>query len=121
MRSRLELMNHKFLSVKYKRPISQSVSSLAIATLEPDVYSGPNCDEHRPRWIASYPKHGDEELSGDVVLDATLYPPGTQVIIQSPVCPKCHEIYENCNLEPEIKHLRTCDFDWKLWVEEQYS
>jgi len=85
--------------------------------MEPDIYTGPNCDEHRPRWITSAEKEGDGELTGDIVLDPSLFPPGTRVIIEIPVCPKCGEDYELCNSEID----RDCDFDWKQWVESEYS
>ena len=85
---------------------------------EPDVYDGPNCDQHRPRWMTSYIKEGDDEIEGDVILVAKDFPPGTQIIIQEPICPKCGEIYENCIVRNAND---PCDFDWKEWTEEMYS
>lgn len=58
---------------------------------EPDCYSGPDCGGHRPRWMTSYPKEGDEE-DGEVLkleIDAKSMPPGSRVIIEVPCCPKC--------------------------------
>lgn len=85
---------------------------------EPDVYDGPNFDQHRPRWITSYPKEGDDEIEGNVILAAEDFPPGTRIIIQEPICPKCGEIYENCMVRGGDN---PCDFDWKQWVDETYS
>ena len=46
---------------------------------EPDVYDGPTCNKHRPRWITSYPKEGDEEdgMILKLEIDARSMPPGT--------------------------------------------
>jgi len=85
---------------------------------EPDVYSGPAFDQHRPRWITSFPKEGDEEVEGDVTFAAKDFPPGTRIIIQEPLCPKCRETYENCMVR---NGSDSCDFDWKQWVDEMYS
>jgi len=91
------------------------------ARMEPDIYDGPNCDEIKPRWIVGFPKEGDTDMGKVLEFDAEHFPPGARVIVESPVCPKCGEIYENCNLEPGLETSRTCDFDWGKWVEEQYS
>ncbi len=89
------------------------------ARMEPDVYDGPNLDRHRPRWIISIPKQGDEDMGEKLILNAENFPPGTQVIIQEPLCPKCEEVYENC-MDRGGGDL-ACDFDWKKWAEGQYS
>lgn len=88
------------------------------ARMEPDVYDGPECDQHRPRWIVAIEKEDDEDMGETLELEAKRYPPGTQVIIQEPLCPKCGEIYENCMVRSGDN---PCDFDWKQWADEQYS
>ena len=90
------------------------------ARMEPDVYDGPECDQHRPRWIVSVPKEGDEDIGDVLELSAKTFPPGTRVIIEEPICPKCGEIYENCMVRG-YGYDNECDFDWKNWAEEQYS
>lgn len=85
------------------------------ARMEPDVYSGKNCDKHKPRWIVGIEKEGDQDMGNWLELSAKNFPSGTQIIIKQPVCPKCEEIAENCISFGE------CDFDWKKWTEEQYS
>ena len=32
------------------------------ARQEPDVYSGPSCNQHRARWVTSVIKEGDYEI-----------------------------------------------------------
>ena len=54
---------------------------------EPYCYDGDSCDKHRPRWMTSYPKEGDEE-DGEVLrleIPATSMPPGSRVTIEVPV------------------------------------
>jgi len=85
---------------------------------EPDVYDGEKFDQHRPRWIVGMPKEGDEDIGNTIIIKAEDYPPGTEVIIKEPLCPKCRDIYENCM----ARHCNApCDFDWKNWTEEMYS
>jgi hypothetical protein len=106
---------------------------------EPDCYDGKECNGHRPRWMTSYPKEGDEE-DGETLkleMDARLWPPGTRVTIEVPACPKCGEpsdfaaktrlrkdsegVYQSV----EIRHRKwpncRCGFSWRKWVEENFS
>ena len=56
----------------------------------------------------------DEEIQaieGNIEFDAKAFPPGTRVFIEVPLCP-------TCNMEPE---LCECDFDWKAWVNYEFS
>jgi len=90
------------------------------ARMEPDIYDGPNADQHRPRWIVGVPKEGDEEIDGPLKMEASHFPPGTQVVIKEPLCPKCGERYVNCMVrgyEPE----RECDFDWHEWADKKFA
>ena len=90
------------------------------ARMEPDVYDGPNFNQHRPRWIIGIEKEGDCDVGGTLEIQAKNHPPGTQVVIIEPLCPKCGEVYENCMVRG-YGHSSECDFDWKRWAEEQYS
>jgi hypothetical protein len=82
------------------------------AELQVDVYDGPNCDQHRKYWNAyTDGDMQDDNFEGDLVLSLKNYPHGTKVTISIPECPKCYETTDTCN----------CGFDWKNWVEEQYS
>lgn len=87
--------------------------------MTPDVYAGENMDEHEPAWNGyAVGDMGDETFKEPIVFEAEDYPPGTRVIVESPICPKCHEVYENCMARGGSF---PCDFDWRNWVEEQYS
>jgi len=92
---------------------------------EPDCYDGNNCNQLRPRWMTSYPKHGDEEY-GEVLkleIDAYQVPPGTRVIIEVPVCPKCGDPADMNEPRRRQRKWPNCDcgFSWSKWTEEQYS
>ena len=93
---------------------------------EPDIYAGETCDKHRPRWMTSYPKEGDEEDGETLKLEmpAGQWPPGTRVTIEIPCCPKCgdpsdikgfdgtkRKKWPNCH----------CGFSWRKWVEERFG
>jgi hypothetical protein len=92
---------------------------------EPDVYSGKTCDKQRPRWMTSYPKHGDEE-HGEILelkIDAWKCPPGTRITIEMPICPKCGdpaEIVQPNRRQRKWPNCR-CGFSWSKWVEEEFS
>ena len=82
------------------------------ATMKPDVYGGENCDEHTPGWTAHFDGDMDSENGLPCLeLAAKTFPPGTQVIVQMPVCPACDEIQEICD----------CGFDWKEWADNEYG
>lgn len=86
------------------------------AEMSPDVYDGPNCDEHSPRWetYCEGDKGGSEFLFGDIILDPATFPPGTKIEISVPLCPKCET-------EEEMHDNNICDFNWRQWTEEKYS
>lgn len=92
------------------------------ATMSPDVYDGPNCDQHLPQWIGS--AEGDMDGDGPVGVDGALslsahtFPPGTVVTVQEPRCPECDEIPspgQSGNWECG------CAFDWHEWASEEFS
>lgn len=92
---------------------------------EPDCYDGKKCDKQRPRWMTSYPKHGDEEDGETLKIEipAGSVPPGTRVIIQVPICPKCGDPADMN--EPRRKQRRwprcQCGFSWAKWADGQFS
>lgn len=93
---------------------------------EPDCYDGKTCDRHRPRWMTSYPKEGDEE-DGEVLkleIDAKTMPPGSRVTIEVPCCPNCGEpadmFHDSLEKVKEWPACR-CGFSWKNWVEDNFS
>jgi hypothetical protein len=82
------------------------------AEMKPDIYGGESCEEHVPRWDAYF--DGDKQGTCDVhplTLDPKNFPAGTKVVISTPMCPRCYETQETCH----------CGFDWKNWVENEYS
>lgn len=88
----------------------------------PDVYGGPACDQHLPRWVGS--AEGDRDGPGpigeELVFDAKVFPPGTLVKVFEPVCPHCHEVPV---LMPELSSgwKCGCDFNWKDWADDRFS
>lgn len=89
------------------------------AVMEPDVYGGTNMDEHYPQWVVNYPKAGKEPIGNVLELDARVHPPGTQVVVKEPVCPKCGDIYSNCMVRGYGQ--KECDFDWHKWADNQFA
>lgn len=90
----------------------------------PDVYDGPECNQHRPRWIgaAEGDKDGDGPIGETLELAAKTFPPGTKVSVSEPVCPRCHEVPALMNLPGQSGQWECgCDFDWKNWAEEEFS
>ena len=92
---------------------------------KPDCYDGATCDKLRPRWMTSYPKHGNEE-DGEVLrieMHARDYPPGTRVIIEVPVCPKCGDPGDFVQPKTRRRKWPRCDcgFSWAKWAVEQFS
>src|ERR1051326_4893977 len=95
---------------------------------EPDCYDGETLDKHRPRWMTSYPKEGDEE-DGEILkleIDARTMPPGSRVTIEVPCCPKCGEPADMfCDPRPGTKRRLwpncPCGFSWRKWVEQNFS
>jgi transcription elongation factor Elf1 len=87
--------------------------------MEPDIYAGEDMKQHKPRWVVSIPKEGDEYIYDKISFDPDNNIPGTLIIVKEPLCPKCGESHENCNIRNE--HHHSCDFDWNEWVEHRYS
>jgi hypothetical protein len=86
------------------------------AELKVDCYAGKTCDQHKPEWHG----HFDGDMDGGkigkrITLDVSQFRPGTRVLIQEPVCPRCDATREMCELD------KGCDFNWRAWDEEQYA
>jgi hypothetical protein len=95
---------------------------------EPHCYDGETCDQHRPRWMTSYPKEGDEEDGETLKLEipATSMPPGSRVTIEVPCCPSCGDPADmNVGTGETPSHREwpacRCGFSWKNWVEENFA
>lgn len=92
----------------------------------PDCYDGKTCDQLRPRWMTSYPKHGKEEDGETLKLEmiAQQYPPGTRVTIEVPCCPVCGDPAD-MNVDDGTLHREwpkcDCGFSWKKWVRDNFS
>lgn len=100
------------MSIKYRE--------IMRAEQSPDVYDGPNCDQHRARWVGSAEgdMDGDGEISDTIALSAATFPPGTRVAISVPLCPDCGESADVANDQTEKCE---CGFDWKAWANDRYS
>lgn len=91
------------------------------AEQKPDVYSGPNCDEHRPDWYggALGDKGGSEGGMDVVELKAEHFPAGTKIVISVPLCPECGDSADLGHFSKDQKC--DCGFDWKKWADGEYS
>lgn len=96
------------------------------AEMRPDCYGGKTCDQIEPRWhcYAEGDKDSDYQRA-PLKLDARLFPPGTKVLIEEPVCPQCKEVRSPIYPAPKRGPLFTpkcrCGFDWETWTLHQYS
>lgn len=92
------------------------------ATLDPDCYGGPDCDElvHRWRTYSEGDKDADHTQE-PLELEPRKFPPGTVVIVQEPECPRCGEIWTLDSLHGCFPNDCRCGFSWKDWTLEQYS
>ena len=89
--------------------------------MKPDVYGGPKMDQHIPAWngyVAGDKQ--DDTTRQPITFDPKDYPPGTKITVETPICPKCHDVYENCMVRSEYTP-NPCNFDWHDWAECQYS
>ena len=92
------------------------------AEMRPDVYSGPECDQHKPLWWCEC-EGNPGEPQNNISFNPATFPPGTKILVMEPCCPICNEIptcwddVEN----PKWKCNFDCDFDWHKWTEEEYS
>ncbi len=97
------------------------------AVHDPDVYSGPTCNQVRARWRcwADGDKGGADYQAQPIAMAAKTFPPGTKITISEPICPKCQELREPILPLPKrwpfYKPKCRCGFDWEAWVGEQFS
>ena len=87
----------------------------------PDVYDGPECDQHKPDWRTNELGSKEPDSSGmDLIeLKADNWPAGTKIVISVPLCPDCGESAELGGLASDKKC--DCGFDWKGWANNEYS
>lgn len=94
------------------------------AEMRPDCYGGSEFDSHIPGWH-TYGEGDKEGTDGEkeIVLAASVFPPGTRVVISEPVCPECDfpRIPRTENNEIRFPDLCDCGFDWKSWTEGNYG
>ena len=98
------------------------------AELRPDCYAGDSCEEIAPRWYAE--TEGDmspEEGIQSLDFPAHLFPPGTKITVEVPVCPQCHEMpmpypMPGSKKSDYIRQCRCgCGFDWEAWAIDRFS
>jgi len=101
------------------------------AELAPDVYDGPKCDQVKPQWrvVAEGDKDGPDDQQ-ELQLNCRHFPPGTKVTVSVPCCPnpKCGMSIKIFGFDPprtdeDEWKVGKCEsgFDWKDWMEGQYT
>lgn len=84
---------------------------IMMAELKVDIYCGKNCDEHKSYWnIYCEGDKDSEDTEKELILPLDL-PVGSKVIVTAPMCPECDCFQEECD----------CGFNWKEWIEQEYS
>ncbi|MGF1905330.1 hypothetical protein [Aliivibrio salmonicida] len=93
---------------------------VAGAEVKADVYSGENCDEHKP-YIEAWTE-GDEgtETMEELGFHSKRWPVGTVIKIEVPCCP-APDCLANAEMQDDKGKCTECGFDWKNWADEQYS
>jgi len=91
--------------------------------MEPDCYDGDDCEDLRPRWNAGVEKEGDCSLGDQLTFLAKHFPPGTRIVIETPICPNCDE---SADMNTPIEFGREwpdcdCGFSWSNWAREEYE
>ena len=88
------------------------------AEMAPDIYSGENCDEHRPRWHAYADGDMDSDYLETIELSAATFPPGTKITVEVPCCP---DDGVSADYPRRSDGKCECGFDWPAWVEDRYQ
>jgi hypothetical protein len=88
------------------------------AEMKPDIYGGDNFNNIIPQWYlyVEGDKDGmfvDDDGEGRICFNPKGFAPGTRIVIEEPVCPKCGYGRSVCQAEG-------CDFDWDVWVQNEY-
>ena len=81
------------------------------AELMVDIYCGKECNEHQNYWKVYC--EGDRASTietNDLILPLKM-PSGSKVVVTAPFCPECGCFQEDCD----------CGFNWKEWIENEYS
>ena len=92
------------------------------ATLDPDCYGAPDCDEIVHRWRTYGEGDKDSDYSHEALtLDPKRFPPGTVVTVQEPECPKCGEVWDFDSLHGCFVNECRCGFDWIAWTQDKYA
>ena len=93
------------------------------AEMKPDVYGGPNFDQHIPDWEAW--AEGDKDSPGsmgpELVMYAKVWPPGTKITVEVPCCPSCGMPASINSSTMAMNEFCICGFNWKEWAEDRYS
>jgi hypothetical protein len=86
------------------------------AEQKPDCYGGADFKTHIPMWEAYCEGDKDSTHSEEnLILDPKMFPAGTKVFVQEPICPKCDMEALVCI------EKKDCDFDWGEWAENKYA
>ncbi len=91
---------------------NQEYLQIGEAELLDDVDNGEHEDELRPVWSGSFFEEEKTLLGYEIKFSSAAFPPGTQIIIKEPVCPKCTQIRSVCA-------TYDCAFDWCEWDENR--
>lgn len=88
----------------------------------PDIYDGPSCDQHSPRWVGSADgdMDGDGPIGSTFKLAAKQFPPGTKVLVYEPECPMCGCVPSLLHRNGKDVWACECDFNWKEWAEAEF-
>ena len=89
-------------------------------TMIPDrSYDDPDKTTLIPMW-----EGGGEKESFKITLielDPAHFPPGTRVVIETPICPKCGWASDYDPLSQKVICAPNCIFDWITWGQENYG
>ena len=87
-------------------------SVIMTAERRDDVYAGPLCQDHEPQWwVHAHGDKSDEVSQAPIIFDCKLFPAGTLITVEIPVCPLCECDVQMCD----------CGYDWKTWAEQTYG
>ena len=88
----------------------------------PDIYGGDSCNQIIPRWKGHCAGDMDGDVSQDLSLIATHFPPGTKVVVSVPLCPECGESSDMAlNYRNGAMKNCTCGYDWNQYARDTYS
>lgn len=91
---------------------------IGYAEVQADCYRGEKFDQVNHTFYAHFDGDMDSEEIDVLELSASTFPPGTKVVISTPICPYCKE-------EPYYRgpnDFACCDeMDWKEYAMERFS